>query len=45
LEEKKKSLKVPALGTDHKIQNTIITCLPKNSLGITTKMGKYLISE
>jgi hypothetical protein len=37
--------KTPAVGTDRKTQNNIIKLLPKEDLGITTKMGKYLISE
>jgi hypothetical protein len=33
-------LKTPALWTDHKIQNKSISLLPKNSLGITTRMAR-----
>lgn len=45
LKSQKLGHKIPAPGTDHKIQNKIIKPPLKNSLGITTKLGKYLISE
>jgi hypothetical protein len=44
-ESQKLGHKTPALKTDHKIQNKIIKSSPKNSLGTTTKTGKYLISK
>lgn len=34
--------KSPAVRTNHKIQNKIIKLLPKEDLGITTKMGNIL---